>query len=614
MGGTQSAPQGFDMGPVQLKSKDTERLELFSTVFLRLLKSTDILDVRALTKGPGACGDYTILLASDIDKEFRKIKLEGTDSGKTAIKDFLFARSKGITTESPSDQVACRALAVFYIRALQLVAALTMSIYTPPDLVNRIRNRVFQGELRRQRKNVPLSLVEKEELRIKREQWWNKFLKPTSRPDIASLGGSGQLKYNKTTKIVIYTDPENQYEYRALVGVKELETYNVGPEYMREGSYWVELYNTATKEPFFRSLVNADKSGYLFSVKPEGPKEEEPVIFNKDWTTELPEQITTSIQGVAPLPRSPNSQTRRNGSRLDPYGYTRSGGAYGFPYNVNNVQANTTRKNTAKSAANIAANTLRQEEASLQLAPTTTLPRAFQESYKSMVRWTLDISTWTEAAPASYRAVLLYIRPTLPAGAAASYLCVDNWTDKSLRYIQPFAALEALYFNKDDGSMTSENRAGLKALVDDFIGIYQGAAPPKNTQGKVPSTFDDVYMPPISEPLKALLCGKRTAQGDVMLDPVSSQILESAQSAILAAYKAHFENAYALLNRLFTIGKTETGEQTVRFADTFAKNPGSARVVLEEIIREARGVIAAHYIDVEHIYADTIKELIKPRT
>ena len=598
---------------MQIKSKDTERLELFSTVFLRLLKSTDILDVRALTKGPGACGDYTILLASDIDKEFRKIRLEGTDSGKTAIKDFLFARSKGITTESPSDQVACRSLAVFYIRALQLVAALTMSIYTPPDLVNRIRNRVFQTELKRQRKDLPLTLVEKEEQRIKREKWWSTFLSSTSRPEIMRLGGSGQLKYNKTSKLLTYTDPENQYEYRTLVGIRELEDYNVGPEYSREGSYWVELFNPTTREPIFRSLVNADKSGYLFSIKPEGTKEEEPIIFNKDWTSELPEQIMTSITGVAPPPPSAtglNGQTRRNIG----YGMTyRHGG--GGPYNNNNT-LRATRKNAVKSAANIATEAQRAEEAALQLAPTTTLPRAFQESYKSMVRWTLDISTWTEAAPASYRAVLLFIKPTLPAGAAASYLCVDNWTDKSLRYIQPFAALEALYFNKDDGTMTPENKDGLKTLVDAFISVYQGAAPAKNaaknTQ-KAPATFDDVFMPPINEAVRNLLCSKKTAQGDVMLDPESAQILESAQLAILAAYKSHFENAFELLTRLFTIGKTETGEQTVRFADAFAKNPGSARVVLEDIIREARSVIASHYIEVETIYSDTVKELSKPR-
>jgi hypothetical protein len=51
----------------------------------------------------------------------------------------------------------------------------------------------------------------------------------------------------------------------------------------------------------------------------------------------------------------------------------------------------------------------------------------------------------------------------------------------------------------------------------------------------------------------------------------------------------------------------------VRFADAFAKNPGSARVVLEDIIREARSVIASHYIEVETIYSDTVKELSKPR-
>jgi hypothetical protein len=120
-------------------------------------------------------------------------------------------------------------------------------------------------------------------------------------------------------------------------------------------------------------------------------------------------------------------------------------------------------------------------------------------------------------------------------------------------------------------------------------------------------------MPPINEAVRNLLCSKKTAQGDVMLDPESARILESAQVAILAAYKSHFENAFELLTRLFTIGQTETGEQTVRFADAFAKNSGSARIVLEDIIREARSVIASHYIEVETIYIDTVKELSKPR-
>jgi hypothetical protein len=611
MGGAQSSPQSA-LAAAPLKSKDVERIELFSTVFLRLLKTADILDIRALTKGPGACGDYTILLANEIEKEFGKIKLEGTDSGKTAIRDFLFARSKTISSESPSDQVACRSLAVFYIRALQLVAALTMSIYTPPDLVNRIRNRVFQMELKRQRKNVPLTLVEAEELRIKREKWWARFLMSTSKPDIFTLTGSNQYRYNRVTKMLTYTDPETQYEYKVQVAVLDLEKYNIAPELMREGSYWIELYNPTTREPIFRSLINSDKSGYLFDVKPADSKEEKPVIFNKDWTTELAAQITAGVTGTAPPPKPTTNASRRNNSRYYNSVYRSHGGG---PYNFNNNlqgRRNSTRKNAPRT--NTPVDPSKQEEIALQLAATATLPRPFQESYKAMVRWTLDISTWTEAAPASYRAVLLFIKPTLPAGQAASYICVDNWIDKPMRFIQPFAALEALYFNKDDGSATPENKTALKDLVTRFNGIYHAVPTAGQTAAKEPSTLEDVYLPNINDAIKNTLCSKRTAQGDIMIpDPRVAAILESGQLAILNSYKSHFENAYAILNELFTTVKTETGETKVRFADKFVANTGSARTVLEEIIRRARSMIAAHYVDVEEIYSKILNELAKPR-
>ena len=611
MGGTQSSPQTA-LAAAPLKSKDVERIELFSTVFLRLLKTADILDIRALTKGPGACGDYTILLANEIEKEFGKIKLEGTDSGKTAIRDFLFARSKSISSESPSDQVACRSLAVFYIRALQLVAALTMSIYTPPDLVNRIRNRVFQMELKRQRKNVPLTLVEAEELRIKREKWWARFLMSTSKPDIFTLSGSNQYRYNRVTKTLTYTDPETQYEYKVLVGVLDMEKYNIAPELMRDGSYWIELYNPTTKEPIFRSLINSDKSGYLFDVKPADSKEEKPVIFNKDWTAELAAQITAGVMGTAPPPKPTTNASRRNNSRYYNSAYRSRGGG---PYNSNNNsygRHNATRKNAPRT--NTPINISKQEEIALQLAATATLPRPFQESYKSMVRWTLDISTWTEAAPASYRAVLLFIKPTLPAGQAASYICVDNWIDKPMRFIQPFAALEALYFNKDDGSATPENKTALKDLVTRFNGIYHAVPTANRVAVKEPSTLEDVYLPNINDAIKNTLCSKRTAQGDILIaDPRVAAILESGQLAILNSYKTHFENAYAILNELFTTVKMETGETKVRFADKFVANTGSARTVLEEIIRRARSMIAGHYVDVEEIYSKVLNDLAKPR-
>ena len=57
-------------------SEETTKIEYFSNIFIRLLKSSDIVDIRSLTSGPGACGSYVMLLAKNIEKDFKKIKLQ----------------------------------------------------------------------------------------------------------------------------------------------------------------------------------------------------------------------------------------------------------------------------------------------------------------------------------------------------------------------------------------------------------------------------------------------------------------------------------------------------------------------------------------------------------
>jgi hypothetical protein len=151
----------------------------FSLIFEKLIKTTDIFDIKALTKGPdGACGDYVMLLAKNIDKEFKKIKLQTTAPDSSTISEFLYMKKKDSKQENPSQRDACRSLAIFYIRALQLVAAMTMSIYTPPELVLRIRNQTYDKTVKLQKKApVLLTPEEKEEARKIRYQWFYSFFK-----------------------------------------------------------------------------------------------------------------------------------------------------------------------------------------------------------------------------------------------------------------------------------------------------------------------------------------------------------------------------------------------------------------------------------------------------
>ena len=330
MGATSSKPGLYVNSGAS--SGDIKRLELFSKIFLRLLQSSDILDIRALTRGPKQCGDYVVLLEKNLTKEFNKIKLTSTEPGQTSIDTFLFSRSKSIVEESPSDAVACRSLAVFYIRALQLVAALTMSIYTPPDLVSRIRKRVLDETTRVQARNIPLSARQIEDMRLKRDAWLKNIMTDSgSSSGIATLKAHPQFKYNKSNKYLTYNDPETKYEYKAKLVVEELSRYKFveffeGNKLEQPESYWVIITNEdkTPPEPVYRAIVYKNLSAYIFGSKVDITVEEEsPIEFLRDWASELSEIVSNNITGRAPPPPSKNS---RQGSYSGLFPFNGQGG------------------------------------------------------------------------------------------------------------------------------------------------------------------------------------------------------------------------------------------------------------------------------------------------
>jgi len=623
MGGTGSKPELYaDSGA---SSSDIKRLELFSKIFLRLLQSSDILDIRALTRGPKQCGDYVVLLEKNLAKEFNKIKLTSTEPGQTSIDTFLFSRSKSIVEESPSDAVACRSLAVFYIRALQLVGALTMSIYTPPDLVSRIRKRVLDETTKVQARDVPLSARQIEDMRIKREAWLKNIMSDSGSSGIATLRGHPQFKYNKASRILTYNDPETKYEYKAKLAVEELSRYKFveffeGNKLEQAEAYWVIVTNEdkTPPEPIFRAIVYKNMSAYIFGAKIDITVEaESPTEFLRDWASELSEIVSNNITGRAPPPPPKNSGLGSMSGLYGPYNgrggrrrtYKRGGGDKNYP----NFQRNADKRGTAKNSNSKNINERERAKRLLDLSTDTTLPRRFQESYKSMVTWTADIAEWSEAAPASYRSILLYNKAVTSTTLGASYMCVDNWAKKSMKLIPPFAALESLYYEQDDGSIGPENAESLKALADAFNTIYiphRSSTESSNAPKKI-ETLTDVIVPAVKEGIKNLFCTKRSAQGDVLLDPKYSNILEKAQAAITKQYALQFDACFNILAQIFTTTNNGVGgELKIQFAPIFANKGTSARATLEELIVVARQTVALHYTEVERIYFQALQDLV----
>jgi len=612
-------------------SKDVKRLELFSSIFLRLLQSSDILDIVALTRGPKACGDYVVLLEKDLSKEFNKIKLPSTGTGQSTVDSVIFSRAKMITDETPSDALTCRSLAIFYVRALQLIGALTMSIYTPPDQVTRIQQRVLEKARKEQLKDIPLTQVQKEELRNKQDAWLKNIMSDVSRSDgIMTIQGHSQFKYNKTpgNNILTYVDPENKYEYKAKLFLEEPTKFNIveyfeGQKVITPESYWV-IVTTATTPPknIYRALVAKNKFAYVFSPEVDVTlKNETPDMVLKDWASNL---SVIMVENTTPRPPPPPP---KNAAR-DQYGRPVAFGARtenyygggrkrrtfrkrgGGPYNNTLNPSNDRSKQATKKNTNEKSKVVEK----LSLSKDNTLPRAFARSYDDMVQWTAEVRTWSEAAPASYRAVLLYIKPALPTGQATSYICVDNWAERSLKLVSPFASLESLYYNEDDGSMSQYNADLLKGLANVLNDIYAKNAsdlPGPEVPKKKIETLADVSMPPVPIGIKNLFCGKRSAQGNVaVIDPRHMVILERAQTTILNLYKAHFEFCYSILEKIFSAYQSPGGEMKVQFAPIFADKNVSARATLESLISEARGALGEHYVAVEKIYYGALQELL----
>jgi hypothetical protein len=246
----------------------------------------------------------------------------------------------------------------------------------------------------------------------------------------------------------------------------------------------------------------------------------------------------------------------------------------------------------------------------------TTLPKQYIESHKFILGWKNNINKWTEAAPASYRSVLLYIAPSVANTYASAYLCVDNWANKQLRFIPPFCALESLYFNNDDGTASQANSDRLTAFINDLKIVYNQTNKSQNASKSGPSvpsvpSLLDISTPTVNDTIKNLFCIHKTAQGDTLVSQELANVLKEANNYIQNEYNRHFESMFDLVLKIFNILQTKDGKGKLQMSDAFTLSKSGARSVLEGFIADARTKIATHYINVETAYYSAISKVTR---
>jgi hypothetical protein len=583
MGADQSRP-GQNTNP---QHQYSQKMALFSNVFSKMLQQADIIDIRALTSGPGACGSYVLLLQENIAKEFKTLKI----ASKNDVKEFAFAKRDSI--ESISDTEACTNLALFYIRALQFVAAIMLSVYSPPELLPLLRNKI-RKEASLKQKIVTRAVVSPQQtaqMEQMRDRWFRqKFLKDTQIPNIFTIDGDEQLSYDNTHDTIMYNDFTTSNQYKANLRVEELDTYNIKESDKNGRKYWITITHPLNGNIITRRLISeADSSALVYSNIPSLTSVNTPISDTKpgDWTSGLSKELIK--MPPSPIPYTAINPTGTQGQR-------------------------TTRK-------------IKYNNASIKPAQNTssTLPTSFQNSYDMISKWFSEKDIVMDVNPAAYRSLLLYNSHIAIGEVDSTNMAADFWQNMGLNNAIAFSTLETLFNDGATGSMSVDNKIALETLAGHFNDIYSPfvntpLTNPKNLSEVLFPDFKNIRINPIwQNNLKERLYDLSDSEGRTRdpcptgpnpnkncWPPGFNQMLIKQQKDLQQIQAEHLDRCIALLQDVFTI---DSATNTVYFTDKFLSDVRGAKEILEDYIVYARKLIGDYYVDVETRYYEVVKKI-----
>lgn len=253
--------------------------------------------------------------------------------------------------------------------------------------------------------------------------------------------------------------------------------------------------------------------------------------------------------------------------------------------------------------------------------PDTFLPinKIDASTYKNLKSIQKALESKSEGtSPAQYRAFLLASR--LEKGGAGqpdvlhNLFCGDSWASRRSTDMVSYALLNALYSDRQDGGRDSATADELRRTVGEFtgskvlgdyvkVGTYVESF--ENTKfPAIPSELDP-YCKQISTSANFRNSGDR---GVVSAD--DKEILLDAHRQLRELYDNHLQDVVDILKKIVIPKKTTYGQEPeLLLTPEFETDERGALVLLEEIIKEARMKLAAHFLAVEKTYYGALQKL-----
>ena len=240
-------------------------------------------------------------------------------------------------------------------------------------------------------------------------------------------------------------------------------------------------------------------------------------------------------------------------------------------------------------------------------------------TYNNLKTVQAALDTKTEGtSPAQYRAFLLATRIEKQAEGQPEVLhnlfCGDTWANRRTTDMVSYALLNSLYSDRQDGGKESATADELRQTIGEFTGAKLLSE--YVSVGTFVETFENTKFPTIPAELDPYCKQVRSDpsfrnSGDRgVVSPDDKEILLGAHKALRDLYDEHLQTVVDILKRVVIPKKTTYGQEPeLLLTPEFETDERGALVLLEEIIKEARTKMAAHYLAVEKVYYTALQNL-----
>ena len=613
-------------GLFQLTNDQSNTLKMISDLFEQLLldKENNIFSLEQVLGSPDQCSALILILSNSLEKDFRTLHFPDPLKPDSKIQvSYMLQREYKELEKEPNRKSLCGTLIFFMIRLVTLVAALAASLQINRNIVNILDLVKYQslGIYNKKFKAPVLDDLQKKTIE-------SRIPIPANILEDLKKGGLKQLLSEDNAKpdprnLYIYTYNENQQNTLVIDAESSIAYFAKGEKTTLYGLVFREIDSVQLSRivPQQRPQYNFQRGQAQYNLQ-RGPGYA--ATGGRRKTKHAGRKLATQTR---------RKQKQSGGGALYSLIITKlfctSGTACSLPelymesdgttYKVNDyleklrgVQLtvpNMQLQDRLQSFENESFDKIKlieMKEEELDSEKFGPLSKVEKETmhYFQTIKATLR-NKQEGTSPCFYRSFLLASR--LDGNTLQTLICNDQWANRRVTSQVAYSLLQSLYQDRPDGTMDSMTAEECTKTLDLFSSTFDMTSEPGFTP-----TFDQLRFQQLPPEIIRTICQTQEKGGRSIREQHKMSILMNAHNNLHILFENHMKSCVELLLKMMRLETTEgyLSKPKIQLDPVFIRDPQGSLHALEVFIKEARRMLSSHYLQVESIYQNALKEIV----